>query len=389
MGKRVSGAALRAKKRAKEAVDALQEEQAEYAVKEHFTAKADEQLFVLDPSGDRSAASKVLKPKKKNEKPTGLSEKDKAQVEKLMKEHDAEKLVALAKEGRERLQRKRTTKQTEFDLWDETPQEAKSIGVCIKPGIGSSLAGTAPPLVSIKGRPSSRKRVKAVPVDLARSGQSYHPEPIAHQKLIETATSIELNRERVVKEHDRPLAVGISKETRSLLVGDSDEESSGEDNEETQDSSFRGILKRSEKLTKAQRNKQKRLRQEKAVVEKAKKERRLLNEVSEIPRYKKEMKREANEKLSKKEQLDKVVQVHKRTLGTNLDEQLAKDDPINAPSVPVALSEELRSSLRQVKPKGNPVTDRMSSLIDRNLAPKRKISDGPKRRKKRRLNVRG
>ena len=74
--------------------------------------------------------------------------------------------------------------------------------------------------------------------------------------------------------------------------------------------------------------------------------------------------------------------------------QLAEENPRYAPTYPVALSNELQStggtSLRRIKPKGNLVTDRMLSLMDRGMASKKQLK--LKKRvegKRRKVKVRG
>ena len=81
-----------------------------------------------------------------------------------------------------------------------------------------------------------------------------------------------------------------------------------------------------------------------------------------------------------------------------METELSQQDPLTAPTVPVALSSELHAkgkngggSLRTMIPKGDLVTDRMASLADRNLVSKRKTGDKKRimQGKRRKLNVKG
>lgn len=404
MGKRVRGAALRAKQRAKAALDQLQEKQAEEVARLPIATKPDEQLFVLDTKGDK-ALKATLEPlqlaSSKKKKTTGPSEKDLKKIEKLRSKHSPEKLKELAKQTRllQQTTRRRTTSlrnktKPDFDLWDSSSSSAdnnasSAAAVAIKPGIGSALAGTAPAHVTPKPTVVVKKKQPQVAVDVAKAGQSYHPDPKAHQTLIETAVSVEVRRNDAIQEKQTPLARGMSEETRALLLGDDSSEDESEDEGSAADGPVGPVPKRTDKLTRAQRNKLKRLRQEKAILEKRKKEKQLLKQVGELPRYKKELKRQEKERLERK--LEESSKKQEASLpGKDIDVKLSQEDPIQAPTVPVALQSELRSSLRAIKPKGSVVADRVMSLRDRKMAAKRTslvdLKNNPKRRK---LSVKG
>jgi nucleolar protein 53 len=75
-----------------------------------------------------------------------------------------------------------------------------------------------------------------------------------------------------------------------------------------------------------------------------------------------------------------------KPLGMNVIGKLSELDPINAPSLQVALTDELKDgSLRTVRPKGSLLTDRMESMISRKMANrkaahKKKVVHGKKRK---------
>jgi hypothetical protein len=128
MGKKIQGAKLRAAKRAKIAVDELQEQQAEAAAALTVTTKADADLFVVDRIGEVVPHHKRPEKVHKFQK-NGMSEADKKQVDALLSVHDAAKIKEMAAQGRKRMdsmQNKRLTRsstafhqtKTNFDLWN-------------------------------------------------------------------------------------------------------------------------------------------------------------------------------------------------------------------------------------------------------------------------------
>src|SRR6056300_441809 len=136
MGKKLKGAALRAKKRAQEATDQLQEAQAEVAATQMVRHAPDQALFVLDTDGDakqQTNKSTNKSSKDKVAKTRSLSAKDLQQVQKLLDKHKGspQRLQQLAQQGAAkitvtnnttRFRRKRlqaTTSKTKVDLWDE------------------------------------------------------------------------------------------------------------------------------------------------------------------------------------------------------------------------------------------------------------------------------
>jgi hypothetical protein len=95
MGKKLQGAKLRAVKRAKVALDELQEQQAEHAT---IATHADADLFVVDRSGTASIPHH-LRPSKKASATTtkdsirgGLSDLDQRKVDALLQVHGSEKI---------------------------------------------------------------------------------------------------------------------------------------------------------------------------------------------------------------------------------------------------------------------------------------------------------
>ena len=148
-------------------------------------------------------------------------------------------------------------------------------------------------------------------------------------------------------------------------------------------------LKRKEKFTRAQRNKQKRVKALQVQLKEKKRVKQLLNSLQDAKRITKEMRKKDAELVARKDELNVLKEEEfAKPLGVNVIAKRSQLDPINAPSLPVALTEELKGgSLRTVKPKGSLLTDRLESMISRKMANKRN-TDNKKRQvhgKKRRM----
>ena len=252
MGKKSKkGVNQRARKRANEAAALLQERQAEEIAAKSVEAKADADLFVVDTVGDASALTHVPKRQRTGDKvkrdKNALSEKDKRQVKRILQTQGEEGAVAMAKDGRERLARRRGAKRvagrarTDFDLWgddgnasnQESSSSKKKLAVAVSGG--AARGGTAPVQVVVKKNINqvtklsrevgaampemthiSNKQIKArearkqmarpaVAVEVAHAGQSYRPDPEAHQDVIGEALAIKFAATTPSSTRRRPL----------------------------------------------------------------------------------------------------------------------------------------------------------------------------------------
>lgn len=414
MAKKKTGAALRAKKRIQEAKEELQEQQAEIAGAAHVVNKPNEQLFVLDTTAAQSVPGFAGKPKKRNPKKE-LSHVDEKKVNALLEKHDAAELEKIVKNNKTRVQRAKKKQkvagniQATFDLWGvESPamqtekknQEAKEKPALISPGIGTAMAGTFPGHIKTnKHQPAMAhpKKNKMLAVQVAHAGQSYHPDVSHHEDVLGEALALELRRTQVQNYQKAPLSAGMSAKTKSLLLGDDDsssDEEEDDDDKETDMNDGEPVItkKKAEKLTKAQRNKQKRHRVLEKEIADRKREKKLLNSLSNVKKWKKEMTKEEQAKKERQTLLAQLKKDSERTLGHNVWQRKSSkkfDAPLHVPTLPVALRGELQSSLRSVQPKGSLLQDRMESLCDRNLTTnkqrggdKRRIVQGKKRKRK-------
>mmetsp|Transcript_23394 Transcript_23394/g.32782 ORF Transcript_23394/g.32782 Transcript_23394/m.32782 type:complete len:425 (-) Transcript_23394:114-1388(-) len=405
MGKRVRGAALRAKKR----TDALQEEIADRIAREASTKsivqKTNDELFVLDTDGAADSSKALQKEKQRQKKKQkGLSENDLKKVKSLLQKHDRDeqKLTALANSKQKRIKQAIRTKRVlgnaraGFDLWDDnttrttSSSESKSTAAVQPPkkkkqkqidsGIGMALAGTAPAFTettSTLQKPAKKKNTVAV--DTAHGGQSYHPDPQQHQDMIGEALALELRRKQAIDYNKAPISQGLSEETKALMVTETDDDESSSDDDSSDEEEDAAIVRKKEKLTRAQRNRQKRIRAEQAALEEKKRMKKLLNSVQEVKQMKKELVQMEREKKERKEWIQQQKQAEEeKPAGINILDKRSEKDPIRVPALPVALTDELSGSLRTLKPKGSLVTDRIDSMVDRKMANRKQVGDKKK-----------
>ena len=444
MGRRLRGAALRAKKRSQQAAQEMLDKAGTEAEEQVVTEQSNEELFVLDTTAVMPSKKQQDRKhdKKANHRHQKLSKTEEGQIQKLLETHKTqEKLQKLVQLGQKRSMRARRKGRVlpNFDLWDDDSKEEsgrqgsderdpKRQKVRVDPGVGGSLAGITPMHIqklpsklqanspsnkasaTTSSKPVSKPPKSTVSVDVAHSGQSYNPDAVQHQIVMKEAVQVELKRQQAEKQKDAPISAGMSEETRALLVGDSDtsddesNDSNASDDEESGNTGDQKvILKKSEKMTRAQRNKQKRLRAEKFELEQRKRQKKIQNAVAEAKTIAKRLRKEEQEAQQKKLELQKLKDKTKnaRVKGKNVIQQLANENPLEAPTLPVALPSELRNgsggggaSLRTIKAKGSLITDRMTSLMDRGLATKKQLKkrkrvEGKRRKAKVRVHGKG
>lgn len=382
MGKKVKGGAVhRAKKRAKAAQLDLVDSEAHHVETGHVTSKTNESLFVLDTTA--ALVPKEDEPRKKklllNNKPRIVDEK----VQALLEKHDAATLQKMATTNKKK--RKATPA---FDLWDQEEQQ-ETTSKQIK-----RMAGVAPPHLQRKtttARAPATHTKKQVAVDVAQSGQSYHPDLQQHQNVIGEALALELRRQEAEEYKNSPISTGMSEETKALLMGDDDSDESSDDEEE--DAPV--LHKQKEKLTRAQRNRQKRIRAQEKELQERKRAKKRMNAITQAKKVSKELAKQEVQNKQRKEQLASLKKEQARTPGKSVLQHVSEKNPLHAPTLPVALSDEMSGSLRTMKPKGSLLTDRMESFRDRNMATAKHVGDrkrivqGNKRRSKLKVKAKG
>lgn len=488
--KKLQGAALRSKKRQKEHLQELQEDQADTAASQAIFDKPNEQLFVLDGQqhvgGDKqqqqsvriiqaATDADVAIQKKKldmNKKKNQMSELDRTKIEKLVSKHSAKELQAMAEAGRKSMQKRQEQdfknqgvfrkgrlhkdfrEAQNYDLWGndsssckKPDEETKKKSDVSTPGIGSALAGIHPAANIIKAKTTMATAVTnttttaaaaknavagiAPPVvdTVHAAGQSYRPEPNAHSKLLKQAVDIELRRNQAEKYLKTPISQGLSEETKAYMVMDSssDESSSSDEEEEKEEGNNKNDKKvagvvvrpvlRTDKLTRAQRNKKKRTRSAVKAEEASHKERkRMRHEFAQLPKFAKDLKKQELLEAEKRREAKELQEKKRRTTSkTEWATLMSQRHALSAPTLPVALPSELQkkepptpsslstttdkktaaastttsssSTLRTLKPKGSLVsmtTDRMLLQYNGGLGKKEHERKRDKNQRKRR-----
>jgi nucleolar protein 53 len=412
MGRRLRGASLRAKKRGDETAIAMMDTTAGEAETQQVVEQTNDELFVLDttavlPSKKQSDRKEAKQTKHKQQT---VSKTEEGKIQKLVDTHGPTKLQQLVKQGQKtsKSAHRKGRVNPNFDLWgkdEEEDEETTANGPDRKRQKKQPAAGPVSGIVTMhirnnKVQPTTAAALKptskTISIDVARSGQSYNPDELEHQKVLQEALQIELNRQQAEKAKKAPLAAGMSAETRALLIVDSSEDSSSENEEEEEDNdetmNDASLDKKREKFTRAQRNKQKRVRAEEAALKARKLEKKIQNSVAESKTIIKKLKKEEVKAQQRKDELDAKKQAAIRVKGKDVLLQLTKSNPLEAPTLPVALPSELRAgtSLRTIKAKGSLITDRMTSLMDRDMATKKQLKKRKRvEGKKRKIKVHG
>lgn len=400
MGKRLRGAKLRSKKRGTEAEREIVETKAVEVEEAPVTEKADEELFVIDTTAVVQSKKQLAK---KEKKALQNSTKEAEQIQRLVNTHSAKTLQKMAKSTSitaKRAPKRIKVKQTKptKDLWadeDSTAIVSKTSRTMVAAGPRGIVPSAHVKIGTQRAlQPQSakyNKEILPVTVDIAKSGQSYNPDKKEHKKIIQEALAVETKRQAAEKEAKSSASQGMSAETRALLLGDTDSEDES-DSDSDSDSVMEIAERRPQKMTRAQRNKQKRIRAEQHEIRERKRQKQIAHELRGVKAAKRKLMKEQAEKQAAKEKLDQLKKDSERSKGKDVYQQLADENPRYAPTLPVALPGELQkgTSLRTIKPKGSLVTDRMVSLMDRGMTAKKQLKHKMRvEGKRRKVKVRG
>eukprot|EP00624_Nannochloropsis_granulata_P006225 evm.model.NODE_45461_length_6321_cov_32.424934.1 len=375
-------------------------------------AKPDEELFFVDTS----AATSLPPTKSKAEKRRRFfSEKVSCvampsvhlvkAVERIVKGQQSSKVGREAKTGTGASEKpikaaprsKSAIKKEEeeiYDIWDAETGVKKG-------GKGKGKKGKKAGLAPV---PKSKLRVLKAPlaslvplIVKPLGGQSYHPSAEEHQEALSAAVAVEEKRDAALAKMKAPLAV-MSEATKALLLRDSEDEDGGEEGKEEEEEEgeegeekgevlTKRMLRRKGKMTKAERNKQRRRKamEHQAVLDKE--QNALSQQASRAREHAKALRRQ--DKAVKKEK--------KKGSGSSRNGPFAPldlptvpvalpqdKDPLRARSLAVPLSDELKGSLRALRTKGSLASETLEGLQRRGqyeVVPQRK-SARPRQRVK-------
>jgi len=351
-------------------------------------SKQDEDLFMIDVTGDEQVYKK-----KRRELNTGVvssggnDSKQKLKIASKQEEKKIQQLVKKKNKGAVPVIKKDDYKQP-FDLWDDKPINTKKM---IMQASSKKQAGIAPVLIqtnvpqpkvvtTLKKKKDGKDKYteqnikkKQIAVDVAHPGQSYKPDEEHHKEAISQAVQIELKRDEIVKYKNTPISNGLSKETLDVLITNSDDEESDNDdsNEDTSMSTNNNniiLKKKKEKLTRAQRNAQKRHKERVFLHKKNKKSLKYLRQFNIIKKIAKGIDTHEETLEKKRERLEQIKKDKENMkLGTDVWMSV---DALKVASFPVGLSDEVKkesASLRSIIPKGSLLVDRAYSMSSRNM----------------------
>lgn len=400
------------------------------------------------------------------------SEREERQIQRLIRLHGKEGTIALAYEGRARNVSRSgglgggvkltstgvpSSTRPSFDLWgSDAASKATSMssrrtgGTTSSSSLSSAVVPSTTAHASAAAVASARSSAavvvasssssysatrKDIPprlaVEVAHPGQSYRPDLEQHQDAIGVALSIEIRRAEALEYRETPVSDGISDHVKAYMIDgdattdddtDEDEDEGGEGTGMGNESSIASArVGRREggrgKLTRAQRNKQRRVKAERLEIKERKTRKAFLHQANEVRAHDAAVRRAEFDNAHRRDELRRLrAERMAKPLGSDVWCGISRCDPISAPALPVALTEELNptgggvgdggtgvegsavvgagmgaGSLRTMMPKGSIVTDRVESMAARNMINKRRASGGRRivQGKKRNNRVRG
>ena len=332
-----------------------------------ITSMADEALFSIDTRGSAKGRQRVQKLEKLRDAGQNIVSK----VEQTLVDRAKAKLSsgATSIKGRARAVRN-------LDLWGDDDGHRKGSNADDDDYIDniSNDALVAKPCKPRTGRPKSQPTKKEASAVLKKGilpGQSYHPSQRDHQAALQAALAVESKRvakEKDAREGAQDKSIALMRHYADAVgYGDGDEEegvdsssdgdgsdSGSDDDEEGGDEEVKAIrAKPREKLTRAERNKQKTRRMREAREATLRQEKDLLKQVNETGRIAKQLRRDEEARCRAAKELARKKNATR----------LAKEREVRPEEVlGVALTEELHGTLRQIQPIGNPMTLQVAKM---------------------------
>jgi len=318
----------------------VEEEVLEHLIEENkqklLENKDDSELFFIDKTGSsrkRRAAAVI-----KDQKEKGLHK---------MSVHEKLKIERIIRGGSTQVKRNRVEKKCEpdFDLWEDN-------------STAPHIAARTLPKHLDKAAPIVEKKLKKARTSTVLSvhpGQSYNPFPEAHQDVLGMALAVELERAAALEFLQAPICKGFSEQTQKVLVAEEGDVSS---EEESNDGAASFTKKPRKRLTRADRNRQRRRKLGDLQTAVQTREKTVLADISRLPELQKSIEAEQEELKQRKE----ILQAWKESADTK-PQALRKEDVLKAPSLEVPLTDELHGTLRLMKSKGCLAEAHMKKMI--------------------------
>ena len=312
----------KAKRRIAETYSVLEDSLATKAADEALANQDDSDLFVVDRKGSKRARRKVVKEQERKDRGTLHSATEEHLVRKKMKEMQE-------REAKRKEEAGKGNGAESMDIWGGDPENG---GVTAAPQ---------------RRRMASHSANKST-LKVSGPGFSYNPAQTHHQDVLAEASALEMAKREKDAREKASMGPGPTLITNGSKGEDDEESSSDEDDDEEDVSNGKNVAttkKKKEKLSTAQRNKQKRNRALNTEQKRAKVVKDLDKQIKDLPKILKTLEKEKKAKEAKKALKD----VLKSSIGVD-DGALSY-----AESGTVPLSDELGGSLRTLIPKGSSV----------------------------------
>jgi len=327
---------------------------------EKLQSRDDSALFSIDRSGSKAGRKKLvteLIPKKEN---TFVSPTERILINKIIQDKKENKKRKIYGENIVIEKNKKLDINLE-DIWGTSPAQSSKSIIQFK-----SIA-----TITSTGKKRRVEQAKKS-LKIALPGQSYHPTVEDHQNVVAEAVAMEIKRQDAMTANalTRPSNILNNKEITAMFLSgenfvpdDSDDNSDNEEYDENALENFdangirlRRRVVKNKKMTQAQKNRKRNLRQVQTESRRQKTQEQLLKEIDHVDKYQAELDALEVKKAAEKEIRDQWVATKK------LEAESHTLTPKDIPTVP--LSDELNGSLRTIKPKGIAVIDRTNAMLD-------------------------
>ncbi|KAG2217923.1 hypothetical protein INT45_012586 [Circinella minor] len=341
-------------------------------------------LFTIDTTGDLQVKRQLARDKplkvdeilaERSAIPAIIARVKAANTEKKESKHDLQKVNKIAKRKRENAipttpkKKKKQVKEATYDMWgdddteqkEEEEEEDKTNGFL---DVVKERKVKAPS--TLQSKPAAL--IHKAPVQVPHAGASYNPTMEDHQQLLKEAMDIEVKQEEAKKKLNEQLA--YRKELDQLKheleesISNNDDEEEEEEEEEGDAKDSKSIKSKHEgvRKTKTQRNKEKRKRYNRMLEEQKLHERDIRKQIDRVKSIETEL-QEHIQKLEEAAEIRRQLKEEDKKRGAHrLGRHYVKEQP-----VAVQLQEELSETLRQLKPEGNNLRERFSSIQERNI----------------------
>ncbi|RKP10215.1 ribosome biogenesis protein Nop53/GLTSCR2 [Thamnocephalis sphaerospora] len=363
--------------------------------------RKDEDLFTVDVTGNEKAAKRAKgEPKKlrveqilekRSHVPAPLErvvlresstpQSVTARVEKLAKRIQTGEVKRETRADRRR-KRARAEGQriAEFDLWDDAGSQKpkQAVEVVVNPKVTSTPAATHKP------KTVGRHHVQFDAVQISHPGASYRPTQKDHEALMQERQDMIDKHHRADRAIDAKLSYpeewdeeSDNEEGAHPDAGDDDDEEEGDEAEVGKKDGEQQKKKETQRKTKAQRNREKRLREQSVQAAQERKKKKVLKELGRLP----EIRRKVEEEKAAHE---KRVEERKQQRTLEATQPKSKLGKHRVPETPAQVQkvEDLTDSLRRLKTEGSLLRDRYQSLLERNIIEPR-VRVGKRRKYKR------